>query len=203
MVHLLIREGRQDAALKYLSSNPQSKLAINNFTEGTYPPLLPWIDDVLTVYAKSAQPQGRNIRAYAEYLVQRAKSYGHTKVDFVRVGDGRLKKLTVDKGLLMETEQVQEQVRALLQCDVGHFTNAFFFVDLVNGVYSGNFLKRTMKKIRAHLNNVADHKQFLSHEVENEITITAFRLLTMDLIALYFVMNEGTMSVLGELAITF
>ena len=39
VVHLLIREGRQDAALKYLSSNPQIKLAINNFTEGTYPPV--------------------------------------------------------------------------------------------------------------------------------------------------------------------
>jgi phosphatidylinositol-binding clathrin assembly protein len=37
VVHLLIREGRQDAALKYLSNNPQTKLAINNFTEGTSP----------------------------------------------------------------------------------------------------------------------------------------------------------------------
>jgi hypothetical protein len=200
VVHLLIREGRQDAALKYLSSNPQSKLAINNFTEGTYPPATMGnlIDDVLTVHAKSAQPQGRNIRAYAEYLIQRAKSYGQTKVDFVRVGDGRLKKLTVDKGLLMETEQVQEQVWALLQCDVRQFTNSFFSVDLVNGTYGGNFLKRTTKMVRALLNNVADCNQFLSHEAENEITITAFRLLTMDLIALYYVMNEGTMSVLGE-----
>ena len=200
MVHLLIREGRQDAALKYLSSNPQNKLAINNFTEGTYPlaSMGNLINDMLTVHGKPAQHQGHNIRAYAEYLIQRAKSYGHTKVDFVRVGDGRLKKLTVDKGLLMETEQVQEQVSALLQCDVGHFTNSFFFVDLVNGAYSGNFFKRTTKKVKALLNNVADHKQFLSHEAENEITITAFRLLTLDLIALYYVMNEGTMSVLGE-----
>lgn len=148
--------------------------------------------------ANPAQPQGRNIRAYAEYLVQRGKSYGHTKVDFVRVGDGRLKKLTVDKGLLRETEEVQEQVWALLQCDVRHFTNSFFFVDLINGAYGGDFFKRTTKKVRALMNNIANQKQFLSHEAENEITITAFRLLTMDLIALYFVMNEGTMSVLGE-----
>ena len=114
------------------------------------------------------------------------------------MGDGRLKKLTVDKGLLRETEEVQEQVWALLQCDVGHFTNSFFFVDLINGAYGGDLFKRTTKKVRALLNNIANQKQFLSHEAENEITITAFRLLTMDLIALYFVMNEGTMSVLGE-----
>jgi len=106
--------------------------------------------------------------------------------------------LTVEKGLLRETEEVQEQVWALLQCDVGHFTKSFFFVDLVNGAYGGNFFKRMTKKIMALLNNVANQKQFLSHEAENEITITAFRLLTMDLIALYYVLNEGTMSVLGE-----
>jgi phosphatidylinositol-binding clathrin assembly protein len=39
--------------------------------------------------------------------------------------------------------------------------------------------------------------QFLSHEPENEITLTAFRLLTMDLLALFHVMNEGTINVLG------
>jgi len=37
VVHLLIREGRQDAALKHLSNNPQRTLAINNFTEGACP----------------------------------------------------------------------------------------------------------------------------------------------------------------------
>lgn len=39
--------------------------------------------------------------------------------------------------------------------------------------------------------------QLLTDEVENEITLTAFRLLTMDLLALYSVMNEGTINVLG------
>lgn len=33
--------------------------------------------------------------------------------------------------------------------------------------------------------------------MENEITLTAFRLLTMDLLALYEVMNEGVINVLG------
>ena len=38
----------------------------------------------------------------------------------------------------------------------------------------------------------------LSREPENEITLTAFRLLTMDLLILYHVMNEGTINVLGS-----
>lgn len=40
--------------------------------------------------------------------------------------------------------------------------------------------------------------QLLSSDVGNEITLTAFRLLTMDLLALFHVMNEGTINVLGE-----
>jgi hypothetical protein len=69
------------------------------------------------------QTQGRNIRTYAEYLVQRATSYGATKTDYVRAGEGRLKKLSVDKGLLRETESIQEQIRALLRCDVSGLKN--------------------------------------------------------------------------------
>jgi hypothetical protein len=66
----------------------------------------------------TVQVQGKNIIAYAEYLVSRAAAYGATKVDYVRAGEGRLKKLTVEKGLLRETESVQDQIRALLKCDV-------------------------------------------------------------------------------------
>lgn len=40
--------------------------------------------------------------------------------------------------------------------------------------------------------------KFLTDDVENEISITAYRLLTQDLLALYQVMNEGTMNVLGN-----
>ena len=45
--------------------------------------------------------------------------------------------------------------------------------------------------------------QLLSTEVENEITLTAFRLLTMDLLILYHVMNEGTINVLGRRLVCF
>ncbi|OJD36794.1 enth domain protein [Diplodia corticola] len=134
IIHLMIREGEPDVTLKYLAQAPSRRLAINNFTE--------------------VQTQGHNIRAYTEYIVTRAKSFGATRVDYVRSGEGRLKRLSVDKGLLRETEQVQDQIHALLQCD------------------------------------------FLSAEPENEITLTAFRLLTMDILALFHVMNEGTINVL-------
>lgn len=45
---------------------------------------------------------------------------------------------------------------------------------------------------------MANEHQLLTDEVENEITLTAFRLLTLDLLTLYSVMNEGTINVLGE-----
>ncbi|KAF3387743.1 hypothetical protein F1880_000618 [Penicillium rolfsii] len=133
IVHLMIREGQQDAALSYLSENPK-KIAPSNFSE--------------------AQSQGHNIRRYAEYLMTRAKAFDATKTDYVRSGPGRLKRLSVDKGLLRETEVVQKQIRALLRCDL------------------------------------------LTDEPENEISLTAFRLLTLDLLTLYSVMNEGTINVL-------
>ncbi|KAJ5095828.1 hypothetical protein NUU61_005184 [Penicillium alfredii] len=133
VVHLLIREGQLDAALGYLSDNPK-KIAPSNFSD--------------------AQPQGRNIRRYGEYLITRARAFEATRIDHVRSGPGRLKRLGVDKGLLRETEIVQKQIRALLRCDL------------------------------------------LSDEPENEVSLTAFRLLTLDVLTLYSVMNEGTINVL-------
>jgi hypothetical protein len=52
------------------------------------------------------------------YLMYRAKAFQKAKIDYVRNGQGRMRKLTVDKGLLRETEGVQEQIAALLKCDV-------------------------------------------------------------------------------------
>ncbi|KAL1611834.1 hypothetical protein SLS60_000055 [Paraconiothyrium brasiliense] len=89
-----------------------------------------------------------------EYLLCRAEQYGATKMDYVRAGEGRLKRLNIEKGLLRETESVQDQIKFLLRCEPFH------------------------------------------EEPENEITLTAFRLLTMDLLVLFHVMNEGTINVL-------
>jgi len=129
----MIREGEPNVTLKYISESP-SKLAISNFSD--------------------VQVQGLNIRHYHTYLLMRAKAFRDTRLDWVREGQGRLKRQTVNKGLLRETETVQSQIQALLKCDL------------------------------------------LSNEVENEITLTAFRLITMDLLALFHLMNEGTINVL-------
>ena len=133
IVHLMIKEGRSTITLRFLAENP-SKLAISNFSD--------------------VQIQGANIRSYYNYLLSRVKSYRNTQTDWARDGKGRLKRQTVEKGLLRETESVQKQIAALLKCDL------------------------------------------FSTDTENEITLTAFRLLTVDLLALYHVMNEGTINVL-------
>ena len=74
---------------------------------------------LLIEFGSAVQVQGTNIRHYYTYLLARAKAYKDTRIDWVREGQGRLKRQTVDKGLLRETEAVQTQISKLLQCDVG------------------------------------------------------------------------------------
>jgi hypothetical protein len=131
----MIREGSPDVTLSHLSKNRNS-LAISNFTD--------------------AVTQGKNIRHYANYLAERARAYRDTKTDWVRAPESRLESLTVEKGLLRQTETVQRQLAALLKCDV------------------------------------------LDNEPENEITITVFRLLVLDLLALFQVLNQGLINILGH-----
>lgn len=69
--------------------------------------------------ALTAQFQGKNIRNYSSYLNERARSYGDVRTDYVRDGEGRLRKLSVEKGLLREVDCVQLQIKALLRCTVG------------------------------------------------------------------------------------
>ncbi|KAI0443261.1 ANTH-domain-containing protein [Xylaria telfairii] len=133
-VHLMIREGSPDATLSYLARN-RNQLAISSFTD--------------------AQIQGRNIRHYASYLAERVRAYKDTKIDWVRAKETRLESLSVEKGLLRETETVQRQLTALLKCDV-------------------------------------------LDEPENEITITVFRLLVLDLLSLFQVLNQAMINILGH-----
>ncbi|KAI8626719.1 ANTH-domain-containing protein [Xylariaceae sp. FL1651] len=133
-VHLMIREGSPDATLSYLARN-RNQLAISSFTD--------------------VQIQGRNIRHYAAYLAERVRAYKDTKIDWVRAKETRLESLSVDKGLLRETEVVQRQLGALLKCDV-------------------------------------------LDEPENEITITVFRLLVLDLLSLFQVLNQAMINILGH-----
>ena len=73
---------------------------------------------VLTSNVPIVQTQGANIRCYSDYLLERVRGFRDTGTDYVRVGAGKLKKLPVDKGLLRETEAVQNQIEALVKCDV-------------------------------------------------------------------------------------
>ncbi|KAK5992426.1 ENTH domain-containing protein C19F8.03c [Cladobotryum mycophilum] len=134
-VHLMVREGSPEATLSYLSRH-RNMLAISNFAD--------------------AQTQGRNIRHYANYLIERVRAYRDTKTDWVRAPESRLERLTVDKGLLRETEIVQSQLTTLLKCDV------------------------------------------LDTEPETEITIAVFRLLILDLLPLFQVLNQGLINILGH-----
>lgn len=68
--------------------------------------------------ATPAQTQGRNIRHYANYLAERARAFRDTRTDWVRAPESRLERLSVEKGLLRETETVQHQISALVKCDV-------------------------------------------------------------------------------------
>ncbi|KOS21517.1 ENTH domain-containing protein [Escovopsis weberi] len=134
-VHLMIREGSPEATLAYLARH-RNMLGIGDFAD--------------------AQTQGRNIRHYASYLIERVRAYRDTKTDWVRAPESRLERLTVDKGLLRETEVVQTQLTALLKCDV------------------------------------------LDTEPETEITIAVFRLLILDLLPLFQVLNQGLINILGH-----
>ncbi|SPO02142.1 related to YAP1802 - Yeast Adaptor Protein, member of AP180 protein family [Cephalotrichum gorgonifer] len=134
-VHLMIREGRADVTLAYLAKHPNI-LVLSPITD--------------------AQTQGRNIRHYARYLSERARAFRETKVDWVRAKESRLENLSVEKGVLRETEAVQVQISALLSCDV------------------------------------------MDQDPENEITITVFRLLVLDLLALFQVLNQGLINILGH-----
>ena len=89
------------------------------------------LETVLMGVAVLVQVQGTNIRHYYTYLLARAKAYKDTKIDWVREGPTRLKRQTIDKGLLRETEAVQSQISKLLQCDVG--TTCFCLGTLIEG----------------------------------------------------------------------
>lgn len=103
--------------------------------------------------------QGRNINDYGSYLTMRVKAFANVKLDYVKAkadpeGQGRLRKLTVEKGLLRETEMVQNLIGPLIKC------------------------------------------KFVEGASDNEVTLTAFRLLVADLLVLFQVANEGVINVL-------
>ena len=63
-------------------------------------------------------------------------------MDYVRAGEGRLKRLNIEKGLLRETESVQDQIKFLLRCEV--CATAYFRIGLLTvcAAFSGRARKR-------------------------------------------------------------
>ena len=98
----------------------------------------------------SVQIQGTNIRHYYNYVLARAKAYRDTKIDWVREGQGRLKRQSVDKGLLRETESVQNQIANLLRCDVGIIPPNMDGIAMLTKFFSSSVPKRKMKSRYVH-----------------------------------------------------
>ena len=86
--------------------------------------------NVLIGLGQIVQIQGTNIRHYYNYILARAKAYRDTRIDWVREGGSRLKRQSVDKGLLRETESVQSQISNLLKCDV----SLLWFMNCMTGL---------------------------------------------------------------------
>ncbi len=107
------RLARCDAGLPCLSQHTRHKRLHGRSVTASVALILPPANLPYT-----AQTQGRNIRHYSNYLSERARAYRETKIDWVRAKDDRLENLSVEKGLLRETEVVQYQLSALLECDV-------------------------------------------------------------------------------------
>ncbi|EDK46087.1 hypothetical protein LELG_04267 [Lodderomyces elongisporus NRRL YB-4239] len=149
VIHLMIREGDKDVTLKYLADQGHSmlNLSLSNISHG----------------GGSGNTDVRFIIKYSKYLHTRVKQYDATGIDYVRdersnnstsQQGGRLRFLTIDKGLLRECESVQKQIDALLK------------------------------------------NSFMENDVNNEIVLTAFRLLVNDLLALFQELNEGVINIL-------
>lgn len=102
----------------------------------------------------SVQIQGANIRQYYSYLLSRAKAFRDTRTDWVKEGKGRLKRQTIDKGLLRETEIVQKQIAALLKCEVP--STSIFLAGIAN--YSCTAFQYRLRE-RDHLDclSASDH----------------------------------------------
>ncbi|CAI2165465.1 2683_t:CDS:2 [Funneliformis geosporum] len=142
VIHILMRLGKNDRVLNHLVKYP-GLLNVSGFKDKS-----------------GSHVQTKNIHAYAIYLEEKVAVYRELKIDFIKAtseeGIGRLRKLTVAKGLLREVKILQRQLAALLNCK--------FYLD----------------------------------EVDNEITLLAFRLLVKDLLVLFQAVNEGVINVLDQ-----
>ncbi|KAI5952075.1 hypothetical protein CANMA_005154 [Candida margitis] len=150
VIHLMIREGDRDVTLKYLADQGHSMLNLSS-------------SNIASNNSGSLNADVRLIMKYSKYLHTRVKQYDATGIDYVRdersnnsttQEGGRLRSLTIERGLLRETESVQKQIDSLLK------------------------------------------NSFMENDINNDIVLTAFRLLVNDLLALFQELNEGVINIL-------
>ncbi|GMG25723.1 unnamed protein product [Ambrosiozyma monospora] len=103
VVHIMIKEGDANVSLSYLAKH------------------LHMFEDlkILNTHGKYISNGGNltQLSAYDKYLWTRSKEFGRTKFDYVKKSkEARLRKLSVEKGLLREIESVQRQIDALIRC---------------------------------------------------------------------------------------
>jgi len=123
------------------------------------------IDSVFPYLASSSvslslsSAEAANVAAYGQYLAVRIKAFGTLKRDAIRDKSdrrnaSRMRKLSVEQGLLRETREVQRMIAALVEA------------------------------------------KFYADDVDDDVSMTALRLLVKDLLVLFTVVNEGVINLL-------
>lgn len=122
-----------------------------------------------------------NLAAYAAYLAARIRAWGTLKRDVIRDAtererrvQGRLRNLKVEEGLLRETREVQRMIAAAVEAKVS---------------------------LPPHARPGELTWQFYLDDIDDDVSMTALRLLVKDLLVLFQSVNEGVINVLGPLAL--
>lgn len=130
-----------------------------------------------------------NIAAYASYLAARIKSYANLKRDVIRDksdrrAQSRLRSLGVEQGLLREVREVQRMIASLVESKVRSVVLSYW-----------------LRRRTADLNASPNVPQFYLDDIDDDVSMTALRLLVKDLLVLFSAVNEGVINVLGTSAL--
>ncbi|ODV57942.1 ANTH-domain-containing protein [Ascoidea rubescens DSM 1968] len=122
VLHIMIREGELNKTLNFLSKNIKifKVYQINEYNN--------------QYITGNNDYNVKNLRKYSNYLITRSKQFQLTRIDYVRderlnnntlhnnpnVG-GRLRNLSIEKGILSEVESVEKQIDSLLKCTFKEF----------------------------------------------------------------------------------
>ncbi|EST08493.1 protein of unknown function DUF1720 [Kalmanozyma brasiliensis GHG001] len=136
ILHTMIRNGEVDNVLRHLSSDV-GNIRLRNVASGSW----------------SGYSAPQTLSVYAQYLDERVRAYRDLKHDVIRSSDrsrahsngasnsNRLRKLSVDKGLLREVSSTQKVASVLMQC-------SFFLDDLNDDLVMAAF-RMTLKDLLA------------------------------------------------------